>query len=411
MAVATPSQINANLVRQYWNTKLYQESLLRDIFSSLRTQFDHTSNIDIPSGALTMEFNTEANNGYRTQTLGFSNALRATPREGDLQLQIGFEETLREKSMDAYYNEFSHAVSLYNYGIHFSSGTEPMGVNMDLATKKLGAYMEELAGLYYRQALLQRFSRNLTRSPVGVTQSWNSNWYVKNVSDANQPAYNTTLQTHTDNIATALIAAGTGANANLDARYLTALHHRITTQRWEPLDIGGGKNFILTIPSAQKFHILDLDRSDSTASGYFVPTHRWPDKERYMFPEGAALGKWLNIYLVEDERAPTLTISGSAAPFTLTPGYVHPGNVDERDTSVGARDVGFLLGKAPLVDMYPVKLHHKYDDYNYEKWAGKGAFGERGVQLRQYDDVTPTNTSLEQRYCCVCVWARGNVSN
>ena len=411
MAVATPSQINANLIRQYWDTKLYNESLQRDVFSSLRTIFDHTSNIDIPGNSLTMEFNAEANNGYRTITLGFSNALQNTPREGDLQNQIGFEETLREKSMDAYYNEFSHAVAVWNYGIHYSSGTKPYGENMDFATKKLGAFMEELAGLYYRQALLQRYSRNLTRSPVSVTQAWNNNWYVKNVSDANQPVYSTTLQTHTDNIANALIAAGTGANANLDARYLTALHHRATTQRWEPLDLPGGKGFVLTIPSAQKFHILDLDRSDSTASGYFVPTHRWSDSERYMFPEGAALGKWLNIYLVEDERAPTLSISGSASPFTLTPGYVEPGNNDGRDTSSGARDVGFFLGKAPLVDLYPVKLHHKYDDYNYKKWEGKGAFGERGVQLRWYDAATPTAATVEQRYSCVCAWARGDVSN
>lgn len=407
MAVATPSNLNANLVRQYWDTKLYQESMFRDVFSKLRTVFDRTSNVDLPMNTLVFQLDAEANNSYRTATLGFCNALQGTPREGDLQNQLGFEETFREKSMNIYFNEFSHAVSLYNYGIHFHD-QKPYNVNMALATTKLAAYMEELGGLYYRQALLQRYSRNLTRSPVSTTQVWNPNWYVKNVSDANQPAYSTTLQTHTDNIANALIAAGTGANATLDARFLTALHHRATVNRWEPLMINGKKRFILTIPSSQKFHVHDLDRSDSLAS-YWTSVARMNEMDKANFPD--LLGEWINILLVEDERAPTLTISGSATPYTLTPGYVHPGNNDQRDTSVGARDIGFLLGAAPIIDWYPQKIHHRYDDYNYQKWEGKGAFGMRGVQLRMYDSATATSTSWEQRYCAVCAWARGTISN
>jgi hypothetical protein len=411
MSVAVPNQINANLIRQYWDTKLADESLQRDIFSVLRTQFDRTSNIDIPMNALTLEINAEANNGYRTATVGFSRALNQAPRQGDLQLQIGFEEGLRELTQTIYYNEFSHAVRIYNYGIHYSSGTEPYGVNMDLATRKLGAYMEELAGLYYRQALLQRFSQNLPFSPVFQAQHWNPRFYVKNVVDTAQPAYSPVLQTYTNNIANACIAAGTGLNATIDARYLTALHHYCTTNRIEPLEVAGGRGYILTIPPSQKFHALSLDRTDSPASSMFTPTHRFSDKEKIFFPEGACLGKWINIYLVEDERAPTLTITGTAAPFTITAGYLHPGNNDQRDTSTGARDVGFLLGRAPLIDWYPVKVHHKYDDYNYQKWEGKGAFAERGINLRWYDAVTPTATSWEQRYCVACVWARDTVSN
>jgi len=407
MAVALPSNIDANLVRQYWDTKLYTESMFRDIFSRLRTPFDHTSNIDIPMDTLTMQLDAESMNGYRTQTLGFINALRNTPREGDQQLQIGFEETLREKSMDVYFNEFSHAVSLYNYGISFHD-QKPYNINMGMATSKLAEYMEELAGLYYRQALLQRFSRNLTRSPVSQAQQWNSNWYVKNISDAAQPAYSTNLQTHTDNIAASLITAGTGSAANLDARFLTALHHRATVNRWEPLMINGKKRFILTVPPAQKFHVYNLENQGGL-SAYWTTVARMPNEDRANFPE--LLGEWINILLVEDERAPTLTLQGSSAPFTLSPGYVHPGNNDERDNSTGARDIGFFLGRAPLVDWYPTKLHHEFDDYNYKKWEGKGAFAMRGVQLRQYNDSTPTAAAIEQRYCAVCAFSRGVVSN
>jgi len=408
MAVATPSNLNANLLRTYWDTNLFEESLFRDVFSRLRTRFDRTSNIDIPLDTLVMEIQTELQNGYRTGRLGFINRLQGTPREGANQQQLGFEETLREKAMTIYYNEFSHAVSLYNYGIEYNDQAA-YGINMGLATRLLGDYMEELFGLYYRQALLQRFSRNLTQAPHSLAQHWNNRFYIKNVSDSAQPAFSTTLQTYTNNIATALIAAGTGINATLDTRYLTALHHRITMDRIEGLSIGGKSNqFILTVPSSQKFHVLSLDRDDSLAD-YWTSVNRMSNEDKANFPD--LLGRWLNIWLVEDERYPTLTVSGSAAPFTITPNYVQPGNNDGRAFAAGDRDVGFLMGRAPLVDWYQTKIHHKFDDYNYQKWEGKGAFGERGVQLRIYDDPTPGNATWEQRYCIVCVWARNTISN
>ena len=88
-----------------------------------------------------------------------------------------------------------------------------------------------------------------------------------------------------------------------------------------------------------------------------------------------------------------------------------PGNNDQRDTSAGARQVGFLLGKGPLVEWYPDKVHHEYDDYNYKKWIGKGGFGQIGDCLRMYDQTTPTNTSIEQRSCIVCAFARNATYN
>lgn len=407
MSVATPSNLQTQLLRTYWDTRLYNESMFQDIFSRYRTILDRTTNISIPMDSLTLEVNAEINNGYRNGRLGFINALQGTPREGNAQQQLGFEETLREKSMEIYYNEFSHAFSLFNYGIEYNDQSA-YGINMDKGTQLLANYMEELAGLYYRQALLQQYARNLTQQPHNLTQLWSHRWYIKNISDTAQPAYNTTLQTHTDNIANALISAGTGINATLDARYLTALHHRITMDRIEPIRVSGTDAYILTVPSSQKFHVLDLDRTDSPGT-YWTSVNRMSDEDKINFP--GLLGKWINIYLVEDVRYPTLTISGSASPFTLTAGYVHPGNNDERDFGSGARDVGFLLGRAPLIDWYPTKIHHEFDDYNYRKLQGKGAFGERGVQIRSYDDPTPTNTSWEQRYYITCVWARNNITN
>ena len=88
-----------------------------------------------------------------------------------------------------------------------------------------------------------------------------------------------------------------------------------------------------------------------------------------------------------------------------------PGNNDQRDTSSTARQVGFLLGRGPLIEWEPQKIHHEYDDFNYRKWIGKGYFGLIGDQLRVYDQATPTNTSFEQHSCIVCPFARNATYN
>lgn len=407
MAVAQPTNINANLVRQYWDTKLEKQQMFRDIYSRYRSVFDRVSNIAIPKDALTLEINAEANNSYRTARIGWKYALSGTWRQGDQQPQIGFEEGRRQLTQDVYFNEYSHAVTAYEYGIH-QHDEKAYGLNMEDATVALGDYMEELNGYFVRQSLLQRRSSPLTASPVNQAQLWNPRWYIKNV--ATQPAYSTVLQTHTNNIASALLAGGIGDASTLDANYLSALHYYITTERIEPLMLNGKPGYILTVPTRQKFHAFRLDKDNSLAE-YWTSVNRMSDEDKANFPD--LLGKWLNIYLVEDERSPTVTVGGTAAPFTVTPSYVLPGANDQRNltNSGNTWDIGVLHGRAPIIDFYPVKLHHEYDDYNYKKWIGKGAFCMRGHNLRMYDNTTQTATSWEQRYSVICAFGRGTVNN
>lgn len=405
--INAPSSIiasNPTLLRQYWNTVLVEESLFRDLYSKLRTPFDRVSNVPIPMDAITMEFGVESNPGYFSATIGFINALQNTPREGNAQPQILNEETFRQKHQTVHYNEFSHAVSTYGYGIDFNQ-EKVYYDSMAMATKLLGQYMEELGGLYYRQAFVQRRSRNLTRPPTSLAQGFNERIYVAGEDDANQPQYSLTLQTYTNRIAQACVNAGT--SAVLGAKFLTWLRTKLVMDRVEPLMINGKKRWILTIGPYQVFHVHDLD-DDKSVAKYWTSVSRMNELDRVLFPD--LLGEWMNILLVEDERAPTLEIHGSN-PFTLNVGYVHPGNNDQRGTSIGTRDIGTIHGRAPIIDWYPTKIHHEYDDYNYKKCIGNGAFGERGVQLRRYDDETASATTGEQRYCGLCLFARGTVQN
>lgn len=408
MSVATPSNIQAQLVQAYWDNQLQDETLQQDIMSTLTTVFDETTDISIPNDALVMQTSIPST-GETSATFGFLHALTAAGGEGDLYTQLGNEETLRQKRVVAYFNEFSHAVTGWQYGYHFHEA-KPYKIydeSMGKATKLLGRHAEERFGLYRRQALLETYSQNLTASPTSLTQRWNPHWYIKNLLDSQQPAYNTSNATFTQNICNALVTAGTSINAALDAHYLLALSNRAKFLRIEPLVINGKKRYILTVPSEQTVWAASLGVAGSL--GAWWSDYSRLNEEKLMFP--GLLGEWKNILLVEDERAPTLTLAGSAGNYSLTANYMRYGNNDERDTSATARQVGYLLGKGPLIEWYPDRIHHEYDDYNYRKWIGKGYFGMIGDTLRMYDQASPTSTSFQQNSCMICVFARNAMYN
>lgn len=412
MAVAAPSNVIAPLVQEWWDNELHKETLRPDIFSALTTVFDglkETKQISLPEAAIVMQMLDFPVTGERQGTIGFVNALTQPGGEGDLYVQLGAEETIRTKSQPFTFNEFSHGVSSWGYGIHYHDA-KPYGIytggeQMPMITKLLGNHAWERFGLYRRQALLQRLSQNLTQSPINQNQTWNPHWYIKGIFDNQQPVYNTNNQTFTNRIATAFIQAGTGINAALDGHYMIALKNRAKQLRIEPLTLGGKSRYIFTCPSEQTvwFRSLDVPGSGTNWWTSFARMSK-TDQEALNFLN--PIGEWDSIIVVEDERAPTITIGGSSEPFTLTPGYCRYGNDDERDTSAGARQIGFLLGNGPLLEPYPEKIHHEYDNWNYKRWLGKGYFGMIGDTLRMYDNPTPGNATFEQRWCIVCGFAR-----
>lgn len=408
MTVSAPRAIDVRLRQEFWDNKLETNSVPPDIMSSLTTVFDEEDDIIVPEDALVLQANLPTN-GKRTYNFGFIDVLNQVGGEGDLFVQIGNEEPLRTKQFECQYNEFMHAVTGFNYGMsaHEAMPYRIYDESMDKGTELLGIHAQEKRGLYRRQALLERVSQNLTASPIFGTQSWNPHWYVKNLFNTQQPVYDPNNATFTNSIATALNAAGTTVNAALDAQYMLALSLRAKQLRINPLRIGGKWRYILTVPSEQLVWFKSLDIPGS--GGEWMSQYTAKRDLGIDFP--GLIGEWENILIVEDDRAPTLTVGGSAAPFTLTANYLFPGNNDQRDETAGARQVGFLLGRGPLVEPYPEKIHHEYDDFNYRKWIGKGYFGMIGDTLRVYDEPTPTATSFEQHSSIVCVFARNAMYN
>ena len=127
------------------------------------------------------------------------------------------------------------------------------------------------------------------------------------------------------------------------------------------------------------------------------------------------LGRVGKLLLIEDQRYPTIQITGVIDPTgaitaaVIETQFVKPGNggnvtgTDNRhkapyngistETPAMAAssnnmnlNIGFLLGKGAICEWEVKKLHFEEEVQDYGKYKGIGVFGESGIQLVQYDD-------------------------
>ena len=403
MGIAAPNQLTAsNLVRGF--SKLLQfKSLQDDIFAPLGEIYN-TKTKEIPN-AIYLTVN-DIQSTAHDANLPMLMPLFGAPTYGNIQSQVGREENQVTKFVRIFKNDYSHAITNQLFGI---DAQDKRYYNLlEQETAQLGFYFKELYGLWIRQALLERFSENLTNaSPTNTAtaREFTPNWYIKNIADTAQPAFSQVLATHTNNIVTALNLAGTTTAAVIDTHYLAALERFASYEaKITPLHIGGQPTYIVTVPTNQAVFLKDPTNAGSFGATW-IQYNRLTEEEMN-YPN--VLGRYGVLLLIEDPRAPTILPGGSAAPFSLTTGYLFPGENDQRSTSPNARDLGFLIGRAALIKWETEGLHYEIEDaLTYRKFRGRGAFGTAGVQQTQYDvDTNQNATSREQFSSIALAFAR-----
>lgn len=398
MGLATPTFVEAGMQAIGFNKMLRHLSLTEDIFTVLNENYD-VEKKKIPDA---IYMTVGGDNNEHTRRIPMIMPLQGNPRYGR-QAQVGFEENLRTRWSTIYKNDYSHAVINQVFGIDaqdknfYNIPSEIMPL--------LGTYFKELKGVHIRQALLRRYSENLTNAlPTSavVTREWTPNFYIKNLADASQPTFSSNNTTYTNNIGEALNSAGSGINTTLDFQYLAALQdYAFYTRRIQPLDINGQQRYIFLVPSRQAYFLKNPYNPGSFGE-MWVNYNRFQDKKMNWPNE---LGEFGRLILIEDPRSPTLTLGGTSAPFTLTDSYLRPGNNDERSTASDAYDVGFLIGKGALVEWDAEALHYEDEDaLTYGKNKGTGGFGTSGCQQVQYD--TDALNDRQQFTSIACVFGR-----
>lgn len=338
--------------------------------------------------------------------------LTGMPVTGNARL-AGTEEAPTTKSGTVYRNDYKKAVRTHGYGVR-KLDQEPYGLYDRHKGVDLAVHAQEYEGLEIRQALLESFGMTLWTGDTEAvcTARWNPNFYVQGAAAAQQPEYSPTLTTYTNNIVSAIINAGGLAQSAAQAMTFQLLNRLVLEAQDRllyPLKIGGNDAFVFVISPHQA--VVYTDPNFSVNSGGAVWIQKTALSERVQNWQGI-IGKFecsagADIYVCVDPRCPTLLPGGTAAPYSLTAGYVYPGTRDARNRdSAYVRDACFLLGQGACFKWDAEKMRHVEDKDDYGHIIGDGYAGTRGVQIVPYDQADPDATSQEYYGSMVVVCSR-----
>ena len=392
--------VEAELKIRAISKKLQMESVLDDIFEDLGSDVVGVEgkNLSVPD-AIFLKLEGMAT-GTRQITVPVLMTLSGAPTVGPLT-PVGAEVKQNLKYATFKYEEYSFAVASEEWGT-LANDMAAYGV-FEMIQPQISLYMKELRGERIREALLLTHCSILTgaSSPV-ETAKWNKNWFVANTDIGSQPVYDSTLADFTEAIGDVLEAATTtagGAEANINLNYLRALDHYATNYlKIEPIMVGGKKTYVVLVPSSQVFKLT------STDSGSLGEFHKgvYRKNEDEMAYRGV-IDRVGSLLLVEDQRYPTITQTGSDGSWAIAASFLKPGDVDNRNkavynsTSNKSFDIGFLLGKGAVAEMEVQGLHFETESQHYGRDRGTGAFGESGISLVEYDldAASQSDTSRE----------------
>lgn len=391
------------LLEHFHNTKAYLQSVKADpIFGNMNLikTISATNNMAVPAMDQFFVNVTPKNTSVRDITLAFINALNMTPTEGNGGF-IGNEGTFGMKFTKCYANDWAGGVTLENFGID-AREMKNYGIK-EVSPRLLMQWRQEILGYYARQALVQRYSNNLTASPLSLSQSYNKNWWLASLTDAQQPAYSATAASHATAIGTALTAAG--MNAVLTPSYLLELIDWLANQYIMPAKIGGNDMYGMLVAPRE---IRRLRDPAVTASfGAYIQASSAIKGVNDVIPT-AKLVVADKLILIPDDRVSTTTLSGTGSAYTLTFGYDKAGRSTTKTSGVSTAGStlywynNIVLGAGALMWYEPEKVHKEVQDDEYNQFDGNALFGAIGYQTPLWnDDNGSASTALQESSCIV----------
>jgi len=420
-APITPTTLSAMgavaLQIRAYNTKLRTESILNDVFEKLAATIDYSEKGANVPDAIFMKIE-KAVTGAHSITIPLVMRLKGAPTYGRATL-IGQEETLRLRHMTVFYNLIRKAVATETYGVNANdvSAYDLYGQIGPLMTD----YFSELRGKRIREASLLTVASELTEDPISLKHKFNSNIFIPHTALGGMPVYDTrdeseatsaaypynnALSDNTgdyigsigDTLYAATASFATPANVELTVSSLLALDFHCTENLGlEPIMIGGQATLVFVVPSSQMVKLLNPASGSTTNIGFIWKEVMALQKIEQMIP--GAYCRVRHLLLVEDTRYATLTVvrAGSAS-YTMTPGFLQPGNADGRNnapynsSSNVVFDLGCVYGKGALAEWIVQPLKYATEAYDYEMVKGKGAYQCAGIQLAQFNvDATGDN--------------------
>jgi hypothetical protein len=407
---------------QAWDKKLREDSTLDDVFNRLTDSIDvRMSKIEIPN-SIFMQFETPSTENH-TLTFSMSTPFKKAFRMGTDEDMLGYEEDFDLFHLTVRYNEIKKSVAMKGWGVDFNDMSWT-GVYGTVTPKFLKAY-GELRGRRIREALMLTYAEELTKAPVSAVQQFNSNIFIPNLAIGSMPVWDVTAVTKTngaadalgfypsrtyggnattyvESIATQMLAASGTASASkayMTVDDLADLELYVRTKiRLNSITIGKRSGYIFLVPSDVAAYLSNPNVTGSM--GAFWSEGAQLSSEEQSIP--GMLGRYRSLWFIEDERAPTLTVSGSTGVYTLQPGFVQHGGNDDRNANPWSNisgsqnyvfDVGFVIGAGALAEWLVNDIQYAKEGTEYGKILGKGSFMNAGIQLARFDKDTPDDAA------------------
>jgi len=413
-ALPAPSQI-----RKY-SLDLQRQAISKDIYVNLRADavvYQHEEQMSIPNG-IYQKISGGVMSGSNSVRVTFKETVNANILRGRA-VAVGTEVAPATLTGDLFRNNYRFVVQAPpGYG-EDRLDAEPYKL-YETHVKDLSPHAAAEEGLEIRMAYLETYGWNLMAgSTVNLCPAqWNRHFYVAGVPTlAQQPAFHPTYATYTNRIVGAMnLASGsTGTFPQTAAQMLSGLvMDQLARFAWQrrvlPLVINGHQAFVLSISDLQAIRFSNPNFVD-TLGNRWVAMNNLDEKTQNWY---GILGRWASaagphIYVVVDDRLPSLIPTGTAEPFGLTPGYMWPTDLDLRNLDNPlARDASILHGKGGVVNFEQEKMHMISDDYDYNIRNGAGYAGVRGIQQLQFDTTPadPTGAGRIQMGSAIVVLGR-----
>jgi len=433
----------AALRRTAWDSKLKEDSVRPSIFSMVKTVFKLAGDVVIikKAGLLLDVSNVGKRTigGGQSVRIAIRTPMREAPREGTGEDQLGYEDETDLLYTELYYNEIKKSVRYNTYGYDYND-TEYLNY-VEGYTAYMGTFWAELHDHRYQMALFCGFSNELTKAPTSQVQTFNPNWAVPNVATASYPTWDPDAITVADgaidaeywypnrafsgagtfveNIAASCMAgAGTGATSNavLDVDAIYEICNYIQDQHIvEPL---ADQTYIWKWPLTVLYWALNPNNTNSLGA-YWEQVSSYQDKAPMLPGEVGMLAGIFRI--VKDFRCPTMVIGGAAGSYTITPGWIRPGNNDDRNNGAWSNVSGNTNYAFDMTAIMGAQCLAKYtrdemkgnliETTEYGKREGRGSYMGDGIMIPRYDKGTQSATSLIYRGSCLVPVSRRRVAS
>lgn len=369
-----------NLQQRFWNSKLQMESVVVDPFQMFEGQYNDKTK-QMPNG---IKIHVDLK-GKRSGVLTMLKRLSGAGVTGRSTL-VGNEVDQDTRELIVYANELRHAVNSEQYGID-ANEKSPYRL-LEAIQPQLSFWLQEMKGKYIREAIVEKYSANLTVAPISQTKTLNENILVKNVAmtQAGQPDYTLASNAaYIEDIGDALTAAGTSSAALWDVTFLSRIQYWASvTKKIVPLDNG---RYVVMVPSRQAAFLKDPQNTESLFavfqnSNITELTKQW-GYDQY-------LGSFGKLDLFEDPRSPVMDLTGSDGSWAIAVKYKRAGDDDDRTSTSGVVfDVGMILGKGAVVESEYEAAHFEDEVQDYNMIKGIGIAVGFGYQRTVfYNDAT-----------------------